>query len=644
MPKTNLPCVVAAKLVFIALSCWSSTEADEPRYQIPDASQAYQVRENRGTGEYAEHFLSLRYSNDGQTLISAGQEFEAGMVVKYWDVASGRVSKSIPFDTSVVADGNVVVKTRVAINDVRQMLLSPNQKWLSVPTREQQVWTFELAMPTNPVARFQEDFIATCFTPSNELLAASQAENADDPIVIGVESPSASRGGNQQNDASKTGKTLFEIAMKSEPGSQRSPVTVVRTMKAFALAHHPSRSIIATSLVQTGKASVSRGGSRAALRNAIRGSNISGKPNCTVTLWNRSSGEPLATIENVGYSTHQYDQKLYYPKRKEWREKATQDYYGRAVFSPDGRTLMAGQSLIDVESSKVRARLAEAGTIFDAAFAPTGAWFATIGYVSDTTDQDRQSTNVLQFWETATGKRLASLDLGETWFFDVHLAQPSPPTLAISGDGTRVATTLGYQTIRFWDANRILEQRHRIPLHDRILQPINRSAALSAWQLGTAWAKSVVANLEDGQGREAQKLRTEAERLAASVKMQLPPLPRRSGSALRDLRFALQQLLSKGSELGKQLAAELGSREAYFFDLAVNAQLIPLLAGTRQAPMLGSVASALKRANQSGALPATISEPLSTALDSQASPEDLKAKQQAFVGEVATYLSGDTVR
>lgn len=405
---------------------------------------------------------AIRFSADGKFLDAVGWQdlFAKRLTTRRWDVkrlkavAAAEISS---FSTPI----NRLEEVQLARNPAtlsNDYLAARSRHELVLRAGAQQSPRFE-SLPETGVYRDIR------FTPQGDLLAAFQNDEKSEVVVKRL------GGGGDSGD-----RELFEFPMTKEISGQSVPTAIQYKAHVFSIDQHPSQPVLAAGIVRW-EAAVKRGrpSQRPSREEAEKNRRASGpvklndSPTALVELRNLSDGKLLISIPAIKYTTFFRTTMAYYSAYDLERPVAEDEYFCPVRFSPDGRTLLAGLSLVDVNASKVRARLARNDAIFDAAFAPDGSWLATVGHAMRLPEKGKtkatsvpKATHVLRFWNTTNGELLAEIHLGGEEVI-ISGNNDIAPSLTRSPDGNLIATTLGESeaTIRLWDTKKILAGKPR---------------------------------------------------------------------------------------------------------------------------------------------------------------------------------------
>lgn len=420
---------------------------------------------------YQDEVAAMLFSEDGQSLMAFGWEDLSDRLTKrQWDVGSLRTTHA-----------ELVNLFQTPANSIEYAKLahgtfSPKQDWLAVMTPTRRVLdTWRSSQNANlKMAGGEGMFLSIGFTPQGRLLTAYQADKQSE-IRVSQHDPT----GTPQEQLVE--QELVSVPVTKKIESQGLPLVVQFGTHAFSMDRHPTQPILATATVRyedsVGRKQRPSPGNRdeqIRFMKAVSAVKVDDRPATQVELWDLSLGKRSVAIPDVGYSVFAFTVSRYYADSDTHRIAPRSDYYCLTRFSPDGKTLFAGYSLIDVNASKIRAELERRDTLFDCVFAPDSSWLATIGHAIGL-QKTRKSihtglavlpvpTHVLRFWDTGSGELLAEIDLGGE-SVAVQGNDVIAPSLALSPKGDMLATTLGSgdATIRLWNINHILSEKPKIP-------------------------------------------------------------------------------------------------------------------------------------------------------------------------------------
>ena len=160
-----------------------------------------------------------------------------------------------------------------------------------------------------------------------------------------------------------------------------------------------------------------------------------------------------------------------------------------------------------------------------------------------------------------------------------------------------------------------------------------------AWLLGSKLSLAALKRDRGAADDGVAKLFDESQMLAKMLGTSASELPPRTASteAGRSFDQALNYLFSEGRTIGRGLAERQGADHAALFELAVKTNV--LLALYRpDAPIVGTLAGAIRQAGQRAGLPAKLLQPLLEQLDRGAPATDVQNAVFTSCAEVDRFL------
>jgi WD40 repeat protein len=155
-----------------------------------------------------------------------------------------------------------------------------------------------------------------------------------------------------------------------------------------------------------------------------------------VELWDAAARTKIGEIANVGRSQRDIPD-----------SDGDYELYSPLAFSPDGKWLAAGTSIIDVAARKIVARLEGRPSVYDAAFVPQRGCLATAG-----------DDHALSLWDPATGKKLSTVEAHRGGAGDDQ-ADAQILCVSVSRDGKLAATGGSDDVVRLWNLDAVLNAR-----------------------------------------------------------------------------------------------------------------------------------------------------------------------------------------
>ena len=167
------------------------------------------------------------------------------------------------------------------------------------------------------------------------------------------------------------------------------------------------------------------------------------------------------------------------------------------------------------------------------------------------------------------------------------------------------------------------------------------STRARVWELGGKLSLAAVAAANNLPKPTVDKVFASAQEIAASLGVEVPPLPERKLDRAEARAATLAYLLRDvGAPVASRLSSTYGPDHAALFEVAVKSNLLLLLYGPGE-PESKTIADLIRKRAPDARLPEALWSDLPAKIDARATYDDIKAAIQKMQGDVRHYLRAE---